>query len=1789
MKRSWIAGVCTVILTAIIMTDRIPGTLMPENSGALFAKTNALEEKAFIEGTITDSVTGKPVKGAVVEIKNANRGVGYYKTETNRNGYYRINDFIPYIKYEIEISSDGYVSYIQTASITAVKNDIKLTKESLITGTVKDSSGNPLTDVEIALRPTYDYYEGESDYSPLKPVFSRTDSKGNYVFNKLKAGPYLATFTKAGYITETASLSGIKSAENFKLQMVMYRPASVEGKVMIKGLDSPAVNINVTAEGRYSYSNVTYRDGSFILEDVKPGNYTLTLSHQGFHQIKIKNLKVNEGVKLDNLKYNVEAKSPEINIHSYRYTFTPGNEVEFNLRTLRLDTVHVRVYKVPFENFITGNREPESMTPEKSGFKTVTEWDESVKDFNPYEWMYYSVKVNKPLTAGGYCIEVKGKGDILARKFFTVTNIGVVVKRSPGSINAYVTDLVQNRPVKNVSIVIYDHNFKKKNNETALNENQGIDIERLPVKVLGKGKTDENGIFKTSAASDQRMFLLAVTDEGSYAICSAGASNYYRSEKDKIFIYTDRPVYRTGDKIYFKIIAKRMEQKFLPIKNRTLYYSIQKSYSGKEISSGSMELDEWGTIHGNADIPGDSELGYFTIRAGFKENDMYGTGSFYIEQYRKPEFKVEIMPSKDFFINGETAEFKVESKYFFGAPLTNVLVKYRFYERKIDTDEDPMADEYRSESSYSRMRLEGEKYTDANGNTLLKIASGNYPYDREITLEASVTDKSNITITSRKTVKIGRGEFFIKITPEENFFGAKSEKKVTVTTLTHSGKPVSTNLELNLLKYIWKPVQRVYIHDSRPYFTKKITTDVNGKAVFTLPGDFTAYGEFDLKALGSDAKGNIITGSKIIWIYNDAGGSADSKLKDLELTVNKSELENPGEITCLVKSRFTDSYVFVSLEGRELYEYRVIKMSKNIVPVKFRIDTKLAPNLFVRCAMQRGRALYTAEQEVTIPVDDVKLKLTLTPDKEKYSPGETIKVKLKAVDEKGTPASADISLAAVDESIFMIRSDNTPEISGYFYSKISNWVLTAYSYPITLLAGAGKDAQVKIRENFRDTAFWESAIRTDRNGEAEISFKAPDNLTTWRLTARGHDREGRMGESRKKFLATQDIIARLGKPRFLVEGDRIGIIGIVNNNTDSGIEKITTELKAEGRTVAADKDFPVSLTGFGSARKFYTMNVPEGKDSVVLEYSALTQAKKGDAVKHTVPVEKRGIKYAITATGDSATGNAVEIKPVKGTEDFEFVPEEIKITLTPSPILQMIKAAEYLNSYPYGCIEQTINRFIPKLALLSLMKNSEYSNLIPDKLSIDIKDDIPEGIRKIESGQNYDGSWGWWNGDRGNGYLTGYALFSLYFLKQNRYEINDNVVQQGLDAVQRFFEDTEKSDNDELSYLLYIYALHQRWDHGAFKRIAFDEKINPYQAANILKALTVFKGSNRLQEFEAREIKQGKDIIVKKIKSAAKRDSGGVYWPETREQVWSWPGGRSEITAHVISALVLSGEEASLASQGVATLARGFNGQCWNSTKGSGTVILALCDYLKDKSRNFKTSGNAVFTLNGKKLGDISYNLKDSKSLSQLTKSFPLNRENRSELYNLKAEGDLSGGAVFSAAVSGTLYFRPQGFFSFIKSEKRSIRALSSGIEARRDMFYLNRIKDQKMQEYLVPQGADEKGKISVGDELLVRVKFRPEESFGFLMLEDFLPSGFEVVTESAYNEFQPYSHVEKRDNRVVFFFTGVEKDKEYEVAYIIRAELSGSFIMRPSRISCMYEESVQGWSQPAVIDVNNE
>jgi len=409
--------------------------------------------------------------------------------------------------------------------------------------------------------------------------------------------------------------------------------------------------------------------------------------------------------------------------------------------------------------------------------------------------------------------------------------------------------------------------------------------------------------------------------------------------------------------------------------------------------------------------------------------------------------------------------------------------------------------------------------------------------------------------------------------------------------------------------------------------------------------------------------------------------------------------------------------------------------------------------------------------------------------------------------------------------------------------------------------------------------------------------------------------------------------------------------------------------------------------------------------------------------------------------------------------------------------------------------------------------------------------------------------------------------------------------------MERFFEDATKADSSEISYLLYVYAIYGKWNHGAFKRIISSEQLTPYQAANLLKAVAIlsFRDSyNSLQDFEIKEVIEGKKLLTKQISDFAKRDNKGAYWSATKEEEYSWPGTDLEITAHVLSALIMAGDTSSLVTDAVRYISSSFKGEAWASTKESSTVILALCDYFADKDIDFKRSGKINISVNNKNIGDIDYNISGGKDLQELQKTFPIDRREKSRDYRISVKGDFKGG-VISATLTGSLYFKPKGFFSFIKSQERSIKNLSKGITLYREFYRLSRVRDQNMEEFFVPQNIEENEKIRVGEEILVKVKFLCDENYGFLMLEDMLPSGFEVIKESAYDEFIPYSHVERRDNRMVFFFTESTKGRVYEVGYIMRAELPGSFIMRPARLSSMYEEKIQGWSKPVIIDVVNE
>ncbi|MBN1534525.1 MAG: carboxypeptidase regulatory-like domain-containing protein [Spirochaetes bacterium] len=1781
MKRQISTALCVMIAAACALCcSGIRRDILQDGRAFFSGPATLVPEQETLKGRVLDSITSKGIAGAQVEMKNANLGVGYHKATAASDGSFVIDDYIPQVRYHIAVSAPGYVphrGYLQS------NTTIYLDPQAVVRGTVRDSAGVPLPGVEVKLRSgagrggnndSGEGGEGRGGHS------CTTDARGGYRFDQLRSGAYLITFRKSGHIEETARLGSVLRGGELDLPMVLYRTASVSGKVLIQGTGAPAVNLTVSLKAQgVQYSASTFQDGSYSIDDVRPGRYDLYIQHPGFHQLRKGPVTVTEGQRMRGMDWQVKAKEPALSVYAYRYTFSPVNKIEFNLRTFRLEKVRVRIYRVPPSVLSHGRGDPNTMSPSARGFHTVKEWDQPVKDFQPFQWQYGTMEMSGPLATGGYCVEVSASDRLFDRKFFTVTSVGVVVKRSQRTVLAYVTNLVNNDPVRGAKVVLFDNTpAKERQRLSARPVNPPQRIEDLPLRVLHRGETGSDGIYRHGIESSRHLSVLVVGGDGSYAFCNTGSPDVFDRELNKVMAYTDRPVYRVGDTVQFKLMGKRRDDRSVPIAGRKLYIMILDA-TGGIVKRGNVTLDDWGSAKGSIQLSGEPRLGRWDIRAGLNPKSLAGVGHFYVEQYRKPEFTVAIEPSKKFFVNNETAEFRVTTKYLFGAPLRNAVVKYRFYESRLrDTDTTYWWEaDYGGGQSYNRIRLEGDKTTDENGTAVLRLECKNLPYDREITCEATVTDSSNVSITSRKGVRVGRGEYYIKIEPARTFFVNKDVNRVTLRTVDHAGRPVREKVDLKVYRYIWRPLQMVYVHESRPVYEKRVETDARGKFLLTLP-EVAATGEYDIVAGGSDRFGNLISASRVVWIYAGPGGTLASRLKNLELSVDRTRLDGPGEITCLVKSRFPDATVCLTLEGRDVYEARVVRLKGHMATVNFTIKDAYAPNLYVSAMAQVNRGLYTAKADVALPKGDTKLLIAIETDKETYGPGEKATVTLRARDEKGNPVPADISLGCVDEGIYSVRPDHTPSLMDYFYSRLANLVLTAYSFPVTLLAGAIKDVIEQVRERFRDTAFWQPDIRTDARGVAVVSFDLPDNLTTWRLTARGHDRHGRVGEAVKKVLATQEMVARIGRPRFFIEGDRVGIIGIVNSNSPRGLERVTAEMKVNDKTVAPDQAIALSLPPFGTARQFYTVAVPESLKEMVLFFKAGADAKARDALRIAVPVERRGTPYSLFAPGDLDTNRTVALSPLGDTDDFEYRPESLRITVNPGPLQRMLRAARWLRGYRYGCVEQLLSKTVPVMALKRLLSNRGMSQYLKDDK---LEERLGRALRRIESAQNADGTWGWFPSGEANMDVTAYVLQNFKTVSDFGFRRDENSVRRGIEAVKRGARNG-MINPDSRAYYLYVESLWNVGDLDTTRAIAAMKDQNPYRLAMLLRTLTQLKRSGRIRPEEYTTLASS---CAERLRSMMRRDGRGVFWEATADQAYSWAGGNTEVSAAVLSALLESGDTSAIPAQLASSLSRRGYMEAWRSTRETAAAMMALCGYLGKAQGQLSPSGSVRFSLNGKDLGTLQYG--GSRDPSDLTRVIPLG-DMKAEKYSVTADGGGSG-VSFDCVMEGHLYFARKGILSLFSSEEGGIRSLENGVSLTRTFHSIARVRDANNREYMVPQRISEKGRIKVGDEVMVKVRFRAQDDFSYLVVEDYLPSGFEVVKTDAYGGGGDYAHQERWDDRMLFFFSKVRKGTIYDVAYIMRAELPGSFFVKPARAECMYEPSVQGWSRASGFQVHEK
>ncbi len=714
----------------------------------------------------------------------------------------------------------------------------------------------------------------------------------------------------------------------------------------------------------------------------------------------------------------------------------------------------------------------------------------------------------------------------------------------------------------------------------------------------------------------------------------------------------------------------------------------------------------------------------------------------------------------------------------------------------------------------------------------------------------------------------------------------------------------------------------------------------------------------------------------------------------------------------------------------------------------------------------------------------------------------------------------------------------------------------------------------ELRSDFRDAVLWLPEVRTDENGIAKVQIKYPDNLTTWRSTVRVITPSSKVGQEISKTITRKDLIIRMETPRYLREKDEITISTMIHNYlNEEKLTQITLEAKNalvkksyldnSSENPSADNQWKIKIQKDSEIRINWVVKVDNPVKEIILTAKALTN-EESDAVEMKIPIEPFGVEMVETDIASISDFSSTITKEIFIPENADVRKVKLYLSSSPSIAAAILGALDDLVGYPYGCVEQTMSRFLPTIVVANVFR--DLNAPLKEGTIAELPKMVSTGLKRLYDLQHSDGGWGWWTNDKTHPFMTAYVVYGLALTKQADFKIDENVFSSGLKSLKDQLLNSKELEDETKAYMLYSlafaeYSIH-KFDYELFDKIfagMSHEKPNPYVEALISIAAE----------------KYDRDKIVssmsKSLLKHAVYEGQSVYW--TGEDFkYRWQEDKVQTTAFAVRALLNETKNSEIIEKAIRWLMLQRRGTSWNSTKQTAMAIFALTDYLK-KSKELEPDFTTMISVND--------NIVQKKSF---TKENLFDKE-----FKISVEpGGLKTGKnkiTISKQGKGKLYYS-----SLMKyySNERLERPIKENFEIQREYYFISRVKEG---DAFVNKLTKFNGLANSGDEILVRIKVQNKTSQEFFMLEDPIPPGCEVVKDEAiYNTYSSgriieppffhrnYADREVRDEKVAFFSTWFGKG-EHEFSYILRAQIPGEFNVMPSIGMLMYYPEVRGTS----------
>ena len=672
------------------------------------------------------------------------------------------------------------------------------------------------------------------------------------------------------------------------------------------------------------------------------------------------------------------------------------------------------------------------------------------------------------------------------------------------------------------------------------------------------------------------------------------------------------------------------------------------------------------------------------------------------------------------------------------------------------------------------------------------------------------------------------------------------------------------------------------------------------------------------------------------------------------------------------------------------------------------------------------------------------------------------------------------------------------------------------------MPGAVPPAPVEVRSNFAETAYWSPAIVTD-GGKATLEVTFPDSLTQWHASALGLTKTVQVGAAQSDVATKKDLLVRLQAPRFFVERDQVTISANVHNYTNKA-QNVTVKLINDARLnfgvkpiISRPGDPPyngpaqmaepaqtVFLNAGEEKRVDWPMKVVRPGEATI-QVNAQT-ATASDGVKMSFPVLVHGVQRFDGKAGEIKGDGSAKVA-LNFPRERQLGASRLNVQLNPSLAGQMLEALPYLADYPYGCVEQTMSRFLPTVIVQKTLrqsgvdletlrkraqaydaqakdepvgeriKNSGYSypqgqpnardlNEMSSRLGYHARSNNPiydartvdkmtrEGLGRLYAMQRSDGGWGWWPGSANSDeYMSAYVMYGLYQAQMADVKVRGDVLNRGRDYLVR-----QMKDEDNLNLLTYIaYALAQPIDRNKPLRanvIEDWEKIVTGRLFEQRERLAPLSKAYLAMTLDNLGDKTKANVLVRNLENTVVIDAAnGTARYKTQPAYWFWWNNDVETVALALRAFDQIEPTNKLAPMLMKWLTLQARGNHYRSTKETAEVVYTLADYVV-KNKELDVDYTLKVNLNGK-----------------LARTYRVTRDNALWFDNRFITGDLflnngENTLTIEKTGKGKLYWNAYAeYFSL----EEPIKASGNELEVSRRFFKLTRNAEPQKPVVMLP------------------------------------------------------------------------------------------------------------------------